>query len=157
MKFLVNHERNHNPMMRLLLIGLQIFTVLFLCFDILYKSEQVGLSYAAALTYLFGSEAEFIEAVPLSTLLELLHADTFFAMMILLSLGSIYARLCSSKTRALYMVNIVMLTALIAILSPLAALYVADLFIWFWLVTFWCWHVGAVMMSVEVLWRLRRS
>ncbi len=142
--------------MRILLIGLQVFILLFLTFDILYKFEKIGFSYDAVFTYLFGNEEAFIDGVPLSTLVELLHADTFFAMMILLSLGSIYARLTGSTIRALVAVNVVMVTALLALLSLFAALYIADLFIWIWLAAFWFWHLSAAVMSVEVLWRLSR-
>ncbi len=156
MKFLAGNALDATPMMRVLLLGLQLFSILFLCFDMLYKFETIGLSYAAVHTYLFGDEVLYIDAVLLSTLLELLHADTFFAMMILLALGSIYARLCPSKKRALYALHTVMIAALLAIVSLPAALYVGNIFIGVWSVSFVLWHLGAVLMALEIVWRLRR-
>ncbi len=156
MKFLIHNDLHSRPLMRLLLAGLQVFVLLFLLFDVVYKSEQIGFSYEDVTTYLFGSEALFIDAVVLKALLEMLHADTFFIMMVLLTLGSVYARICSSKRRALYAVHTVMIAAFVAIISLLAARYISEYFIGLWMVGFWLWHLGAAGMSLEILWQLRR-
>ena len=157
MKFLLNDTLAGHRMMRLLLTGLQVFTLVFIALDMWYKSEQIGLSYGSVFSYLFGNEAAFRDAVDLRTLVEMLHADIFFAMMIVMTLGAVYVRVCYTLKYTAYLMHIMMMTAFIAGVSLLAALYLSPLFIWVWLATFWIWHLSVVVMSSEVLWRLNRS
>ncbi len=156
MKFTLSNDHQKDRVMNTLLTGLMIFILLFLGFDLLFRSEQTGLTYTTMYTTLFGDEEAFLDPLPFSSLLEMLHADTFFAMMLLLTLGAVYGRVARSKIARVILINITMLSALLSIITPLLAYYYSPLFIWLWLITLFTWHTGAVAMSLISLWRLHR-
>lgn len=156
MKFTLNNDHQKDRVMNTLLTGLMIFILLFLGFDLLFKSEQIGLSYETMYTTLFGDEEAFIDPLPFTSLLETIHADTFFAMMSLLTLGAVYGRVARSKRARVLLINITMLCALFSITTPLVAYYYSPQFIWFWLISLAIWHLGAMSMSIISLWRLHR-
>lgn len=156
MKFTLNNDHQRDRLMNSLLTGLMLFILLFLGFDLLFKSEQIGLSYVTMSTTLFGDEEAFLDPLPFTSLLEIIHADTFFAMMLLLTLGAVYGRVGHAKRVRVILINITMLNALMSITTPLLAYYYSPLFIWFWLFSLLVWHAGAIAMSLISLWRLQR-
>jgi len=155
-RFTLNNDLQSNRLLNTLLTGLMLFILLFLGFDLLTKSEQIGLSYDAMHTTLFGNEEAFIDPLPFSSLLEIVHTDTFFAMMLLLTLGAVYGRVGRAKKTKVILVNITMTSALLSIIAPLAAYYLTALFLWLWLIALFTWHGGALLMALISLWRLYR-
>lgn len=156
MKFTLNNDLHTKRLIRALVGGLLVFILLFLAFDLLFKSTQYGTDYYAVHTALFGNEEEFIDPLSFSSLLEALHADTFFAMMTLLTVVAVYGRVVESRWRRVVLINIAMISALAAILSPLMAYYLSELFIWTWLASVCAWHLCAAIMAFESLVKVHR-
>lgn len=154
MKFTLNNDHQSNRMMNTLLSGLLLFCLLFLTADIILKAEHFGTTFAEISLALYGDEASFIDPMPFSTLLEGLHADIFFTMMTLLTLGAIYGRVGRSKKLRLILINIMMLSALLSLLAPLGAFFISSAWIMVWMAMFLIWHVIAIFVSIISLWRL---
>lgn len=156
MKFTLNNDLKTNRLMRTMISGLLLFILMFLVFDIIYKAGQYGSSYAAVHALLYGNEEEFIDPITMTGLLEGVHADTFFAMMTLLCVCTVFSRVSDAHLRKIVLVNVTMLSALLAVLSPLLAFYFSELFIWVWFASLLLWHLCAALMSVESLWKVQR-
>ncbi len=156
MRFTLVKDLRTDALMRPLIGGLLLFTLLFLLFDVWHKIDQIGLLPTDVITFLYGNEEEFIEPITQSSLLEIIHMDTFFAMMILLTLSAVYARLSDSTSRKMIMINLSMIGAIFGIISLPLAYFLHPLFIYLWLLCFWVWHMIAFGMCIESLWKLYR-
>jgi hypothetical protein len=156
MKFTLIKDLRGDALMRPLLGGLLAFVLLFLIFDVIQKHEMIGLSPAAAAATLYGDEETFTEAITFTGLLEVIHGDTFFAMMSLLTLSAVYARLVDSTRKRLFFINTAMLGAFFSLLSLLGAFYFGTPFLYGWITLFFLWHLSAFGMTAESLWRLYR-
>jgi len=156
MRFTLVKDLRTDALMRPLIGGLLLFTLLFLLFDVWHKIEQIGLLPTDVITFLYGNEEEFIEPITQSSLLEIIHMDTFFAMMILLTLSAVYARLSDSTSRKMIMINLSMIGAIFGIISLPLAYFLHPLFIYVWLLCFWGWHMIAYGMAIESFWKLYR-
>jgi len=157
MRFTLVKDLRTDALMRPLIGGLLLFTFLFLLFDIWYKIEQIGLLPTDVATFLYGNEEDFVEPVTQSSLLEIIHMDIFFAMMILLTLSAVYARLSDSTSRKTVMINLSMISALVGIISLPMAYFLHPLFMYVWLFCFEVWHMIALGMTIESFWRLYHS
>ena len=155
MKFTLNNDHQANRLMNTLLSGLLLFTLLFLTADLIAKALHFGLTPEAVKTALFGDEEAFIDPLPFASLLESVHADIFFTMMTLLTLGAIYGRVGRSKRWRLILINVMMLSALVALAAPLLAYYVAAFWADVWYAAFILWHLTALLVTLIALWRLR--
>jgi len=153
MKFTLVKDLQSDTLMRPVLMGVLVFILLFLGFDILNASHQVGLGFAEIHTYVYGNEEEFIDPISFASLLEYLHLSIFLMMMLLLTLSAIYARLCPSNRRAKTFINLSMLSAISSIISLLIAPYF-SLAIYLYSLCFWTWHIIATLMSLESLKKL---
>lgn len=140
--------------MRPLLGGLLLFILLFLSADVLLKSDHIGLTPTHLSETLFGNEAEYIEPVTEHFLLELMHSDIFFMMMTLLTLSAVYARLCQNRRVRLININIAMITALLTIIFLPTAYYLSAHFILPYIISFYAWHLMALMMTLASLYYL---
>lgn len=156
MKFTLNNDLHTKRLIRALVGGLLVFILLFLGFDLLFKGMHYGADYGSVHTVIFGNEDEFIDPISFAALLEGIHADTFFAMMTLLTVVAVYARVVESRLRRVVLINITMISALCAVVAPLMAYYLSELFIWLWLVSVAAWHLCAAIMSLEALLRVHR-
>jgi hypothetical protein len=155
MKFTLNNDHHANRLMNHLLSGLSLFILIYLFADIFYKEHLHGLSYAQMHQTLYGNEELFIEPMPMITLLEALHADTFFAMMVLLTLGAVYGRVGRSYWLRIVLTHMTMFSALLSLAAPLISIFLFEAAIWVWWASFFIWHMGAMLMAFTVLWRLR--
>jgi hypothetical protein len=156
MKFTLIKDIRGDALMRPLLGGLLAFVLLFLIFDVVQKHETIGLFPAAAAATLYGDEETYTDAITFSGLLEIIHGDTFFAMMSLLTLSAVYARLVDSTRRRLLFINTAMLGAFFALPSLMGAYYFGAPFLYGWIALFFLWHLSAFLMAAESLWRLYR-
>jgi len=123
MKFLVTKEWQHAPFLKMLMGGVTLFMMLFLLTDLLLHYYQTGLSPSQAAQTLFGNEAEFIDPLPLGTLLLWIHIDLFAGMLSVLILSAIAIRL--GKTPKRYAIAY-FLFFLIAVTSSGVALYLHE-------------------------------
>lgn len=140
--------------MRPLLGGLLSFILLFLTADIFLKSDHIGLTPTHLTQTLFGNEEEYIEPISEHFLLELMHSDIFFMMMTLLTLSSVYARLCQNPKIRMVNINAVMIAALLTTLFLPLAYYLSAQFILPYIIAFYSWHILALFMSVASLYYL---
>ncbi len=140
--------------MRPLLGGLLLFILLFLSADIMLKNDHIGLTPTHLSQTLFGNEEEYIEPVTEHFLLELMHSDIFFMMMTLLTLSTVYARLCQNKRLRPININITMITALLSTLFLPLAYYLSPLFITPYIISFYIWHIMAIAMAIASLYYL---
>ncbi|MEA1920195.1 MAG: hypothetical protein U9N52_10170 [Campylobacterota bacterium] len=151
----MNNDHQANRLMNTLLTGLLLFILLFLSADLLLKAQHYGYTLSQVESTLYGNEELFIDPLPLLSLLQGIHADIFFAMMILLSIGAVYGRVGRSKRLRIILINLTMFSALIALLAPFLALYLHKVWIFFWIFSSLLWHVLAIAISFVSLWRLR--
>jgi len=140
--------------MRPLLGGLLLFMLLFLSADVLLKSDHIGLTPSTLSQTLFGNEEEYIEPATEQFLLELIHSDIFFMMMTLLTLSTVYARLCQNRTIRIININATMITALLSILFLPLAYYVSKGFVLPYILSFYSWHILALFMAAASLYYL---
>jgi phosphoglycerol transferase MdoB-like AlkP superfamily enzyme len=155
MKFTLNNDHQASRLMNTLLSGLLLFALLFLTADLIVKAQHYGLTPDKIMTTLYGNEEVFIDPIPFASLLETVHADIFFAMMTLLTLGAVYGRVGRSKSVRIILINLMMLSALVALAAPLLAYFVSPFWVDIWYVTFITWHVTALLITLIALWRLR--
>jgi hypothetical protein len=154
MKFTLVKDIKNDSLMRPLLGGLLLFILLFLSADIFLKNDHIGLTPSHLAQTLFGNEEAFVEPASEHFLLELIHSDIFFMMMTLLTLSAVYARLCQNQKLRLVNINLTMLLALLSVMLLPLAYYLSPLFITPWIVTFYTWHLMAVVMTLASLFYL---
>ena len=143
--------------MRPILSGLLIFISLYIFADFFVKNATIGLSSSAVNTKLFGNMDEFIDPMMQSVFLEHLHTETFFIMMILLTLSAVFMRLFAERAFALTLLNITMLSALLSLIAIGLSYYVTASFVHLYVISFFVWHIAALLMSLLSLWRLFRA
>jgi len=146
----IKKDKSLKPMLN----GLFIFMLLFLVADILVKESGFGVSSNQVNITLFGDEENYIDPLSKSLFLEHIHTETFFMMMLLLTLCAVFNRLHQEKRYALLYTNIVMLSALLSILSLGLSYFYSELFISVYIFSFFLWHGFAIFILSSSLWRL---
>jgi len=151
---LIKDIRKDNSMSSIL-NALLLFTFIYLISDLFVSSTTIGFSNLEIQTTLYGNEEEFLEPITLSSFLEYIHTKIFFMMMTLLTLSAVYLRLMKATSLAIYMVNIVMLSALVTIitLSIIFFLHYSSL-LNLYILFFILWHIFALYMTLHSLWKL---
>lgn len=140
--------------MRPILSGLLLFILLYLIADFFVKNSSIGLFSDALTLSLLGNADEFLDPISEAYFLELLHAETFFLMMILLTLSTVYIRLYSKAKLSLLLLNITMATAITSLIALGLSFYLSISFINVYVISFFIWHTGAIVMSLLSYWRL---
>ncbi|MEA2110794.1 MAG: hypothetical protein U9P71_01970 [Campylobacterota bacterium] len=156
MKFTLVKDLAKDTLMRPLLTGVIFFLLLFLVSDLFQKESQIGLHVNSVNTTLYGNEEEFLDPISLEALLEIIHADIFFMMMTLLVLCAIYGRLASKSKKTYWIIHSVNISAFASVVLLLIAFKSSAIITPFWLLAVCFWHVLALMMSLESLYRLFR-
>lgn len=154
MRFTLIKDIKQDKMMSPILSGLLIFTILYLISDILVKYYGFGIFPSDVYLTLFGNEEEFIDPITKSSFLEIWHMEIFFIMMILLSLSAVFIRLCKSNFINILILNIVLLSSIISIISLVLSFFISDSFILSYVFCFFIWHIGALYMAIYSLWNL---
>ena len=134
--------------------GLLIFTFLYLLVDIFVKYNSFGLFSSALRLTLFGDEEQFIEPLSSVSFLEYIHTEIFFIMMILLTLSAIYARLANKIPSTLWVINAVLLSSLLSLITLTLSYYFSDSFINLYVLSYFSWHTLAFYMASYSLWSL---
>ena len=128
--------------------------VLYFIADALVVNATLGLLSEDIKTTLFGNMDEFIDPMDKSVFLEYIHGEIFFMMMILLTLSTIYARLCSVKNYSIIVINILMISALLSLVTLGLSYFYSQLFISAYVLTYFIWHILAFLMALHSLWNL---
>lgn len=139
MKFLLLKDLKQDALMRPLIIGFLLFTLLYLVADFFVKQSSFGLMPNAIHATLFGNEELYIEPLSRASFLEFWHVEIFMTMMLIFTLSALYVRLVGAKKSSIILVNLLFIssfTALVALgvthfFTPLALLlYVSGFFAW---------------------------
>ena len=122
--------------------------------DILVVHATLGLVSQDIKVTLFGNTEEFIDPMDKSVFLEYIHGQIFFIMMTLITLSTIYARLCSIKRYSIVIINILMLSALLTLISLALAYFYLPVLINVYMLAYFIWHITAFTMALHSLWNL---
>lgn len=152
MRFTLIKDLKKDTTMKPILVGLLLFTLLYLISDIFVKESSFGISIDTVNTSLFGNEEEFIDPLSKSSFLEFWHMQIFFMMMILLTLSAVFVRLVSKAK--LLLLNLLMISALLSLVSLFGAFFLSGAFVQIYVVTFFAWHIFAIYMILASLWSL---
>jgi len=153
-KFTLIKDLKQDSLMKPILSGLLIFTLLYLIADIIVKNATIGI-FITDITYsLFGNEEEFLDPMLQSTFLEFWHIEIFFIMMILLSLSAVFIRLSTMDIKNLVILNTTLLSAIVSLISIVMSYFVSDSFLIVYVISFFLWHILSFYMALISLWNL---
>lgn len=152
MKFTLIKNLSQDKTMKPILTALLGFTSLYLVIDIFVKEALLGLNVFDVTQTLFGNEDEFIDPMTTASILELIHTEIFFMMMILLTLSAIFARVC--KRYRLLVINITSGAAIASIFFLALSFFLSPSFVLLYLISFFLWHLGAIYISLISIWKL---
>jgi len=153
-QFTIVKNLKKDSTMNSILKGLIFFILLYIIADIFVKYVGIGLTLDTLNISLFGNEEEYIEPMSQALFLEFWHTEIFFIMMILLTLSTVYIRLASNIRHYKYILNLVMSSAIISLISLPIAYYMSNDFILIYILGYFIWHGGAIYMSLRSLWEL---
>ncbi|MDA7816648.1 hypothetical protein N9A28_00485 [Sulfurimonas sp.] len=152
MKFTLIKDIKKDSEMSIILRGLLMFILLYLIADIFVMSSNFGITSHTLNTTLFGDEDEYIDPIGSSAFLEFWHTQIFFIMMVLLTLNSIFIRL--AKEYKILITNIVMMSAILSLVCLPLSFYFSAVFVDLYIVSYFTWHITALYMVADSLWRL---
>ncbi len=155
MKFTVIKNIQKNTPMSLILRGFLLFVLLYLISDILVLKSSFGITFDAVNSTLAGNEELYIDPMNEASFLEFWHTQIFFIMMILLTLSSIFIRV-ASKSRVI-LTNTLMLSAIASLVSLPLAFYLSNFFTNIYVITYYLWHVIALIMILYALWKFNAT
>ena len=140
--------------MQPILIGLLLFIVLYIFADFAVKYSSIGLFSDALRLTILGDADQFLDPINKSSFLELIHAEIFFLMMILLTLSAVFMRLHATKKYSVLVLNLTMISAIFALITLTLSYFVSISFINLYVVSYFTWHIGALYMSLLSFWGL---
>lgn len=154
MRFTLLKDLRQDKAIKPLLNGLLLFMLIYFIADIFVVNSSLGLTSEAIKITLYGNIDEFIDPIDTSVFLEYIHGQIFFIMMILLTLSTVYARLCSVKQYSIIVINILMISALLSLITLALSYFYTPDFITIYVVTYFAWHTIAFIMALHSLWNL---
>ena len=154
MRFTLIKDLKQDSMMKPILGILLLFTLLYLLSDIFVKSYSFGVFENTIKTTLFGNEDEFLDPLSTSAFLEFWHMEIFFIMMILLTLSAVYIRLSGAQRFNIFIVNAVMISALLSLISLALSFFLYPELVQLYVLSFFTWHICAIYMSLYSLVKL---
>lgn len=155
MKFTLVKDLREDPIMKPILGSLLSFILLYLIADFFVKHFSFGIFFETIKNTLYGNADEFLEPIDYAVFLEFWHTEIFFTMFIVFLLSTIFIRLFNTEKMFLWLLNSFMLSAIFSLLFlPLNYFYHVDFLIYGFLLSFWCWHLIAVLVSLLSLKRL---
>ena len=157
MRFTLIKDLKQDGLMKPILSGLLIFTLLYLVSDIFVKYSSFGIFSDAINLTLFGNEDEFIDPLTTASFLEFWHMEIFFIMMILLTLSAVFIRLSHKSKKQILVTNIAMLSSIISLLALLTTFYTSANFIELYVLCFFVWHLLALYMTLYSFWMLHND
>lgn len=137
--------------MRPLLTFLLLFIMIYLLSDIFVKYFSFGLFPNQVRTTLFGDIKEFIDPIIEAEFLEFWHAEIFFAMMVLFTLSTIYIRLTQASKLAIFIVNLMMISALLCLVSLPLAYYAWAPLVNLYVLSFFLWHLSTLFAALHAI------
>lgn len=141
--------------MKPILGSLLLFFVLYLLADFFVKQSGFGIFFKTIKDTVYGNAEEFLDPIDYSVFLEFWHMEIFFTMFIVFILSTIFIRLFSTQKIFLRILNSLMISALLSLsFLPLSYFYHFDFLIYGFVLSFWSWHLIAILISILSLKRL---
>ena len=156
MKFTLLKDLKQDVLMKPILSGLLIFTLLYIVSDIFVKQATIGIILSDISNNLFGNEDEFLDPMLLSSFLEFWHIEIFFIMMVLFTLSAIFIRLSTMNTTNMLILNITLLSALASLICFALSYFVSKEFLFIYIAGFYTWHILSFYMAITSLWKLHK-
>lgn len=154
MKFTLIKDLKQDSVMKPILSGLLFFIILYFVSDIFVKDLGFGISVHTIKLTLFGSEEEFLDPITQASFLEFWHVEIFFIMMIVFTLSTIFIRVSNASKSAIVIVNLMMISSIISLISLPFAYFFSSEFINIYVATFFIWHILALFCAFYSLKRL---
>ncbi len=154
MRFTLIKDLRQDITMKPLLNGLLVFMLMYFVADFFVVEATIGLFIEDIKMTLFGNIDEYIDPIDKSVFLEYIHGEIFFMMMIILTLSAVYTRLCSIKNYSIIIINILMLSALLTLISLSISYFYVPSFLSVYVVSYFIWHITAFVMALHSLWNL---
>ncbi len=151
MKFTLIKDIRQDSFMRPVLSLLLVFIIIYLASDIFVKYSSFGILPSQIASTLYGNEEQFLDAILPSVFLEFWHVEIFFTMMILFTLSAIYIRVAKASKSAIFLVNVMMIGAILALVSLVLAYYASNTFVTLYAVCYLLWHFTALFCAVDAL------
>lgn len=137
--------------MKPILSSLLFFTLLYLISDIFVKQSSFGIFTQTIHLTLFGDEEQFVDPITQSSFLEFWHGEIFFIMMIVFTLSTIFIRVSNASKSAIVIVNLLMISSIISLISLPLAYFIHVGFIQIYVLTFFVWHILSILSALTSL------
>jgi len=154
LRFTLVKDIKKDKVMRPVLGALLFFALLYLIADILVKQSSFGITPTAISATLFGDEEQFLEALSQASFLEFWHTEIFFSMMLLFTMSAVYLRLYEASKKAMLLVHLLFISALLALFALFLAYFIHPAFVNVYSFSFMVWHLNAIIVSILALQRL---
>ena len=149
MKFLVSKDLHANSNFTLLLGFYALMMLLYFIGDLFYMLNFFGTSTVEVLSTLKGNPDEFVEPLSLLSLLEHLHIALFLAILALFTTMAIILRINLSFTHKKIIILLSMSSLLISFLSLIGTYFLADVFVYGFILFSLLWHfTGIYALSI---------
>ncbi|MDH5464315.1 MAG: hypothetical protein OEW60_01725 [Thiovulaceae bacterium] len=156
MKFFVSGDIKHQRKLVLAIFIVALFFILFLLSDMWVKSKLFGLTIHDVSQTLLGDEENFIEPYAFSTLLEMIHTDLFFVMMLFILSGALYFRIKKQSKRARIIMSIILLMVFVSMITPFVGLhYYLGSLLWYY--SFIIWHLLFIVIYIDIIVMLSKA
>lgn len=154
MKFLVTKDLAHSKLLGYLMGSVLFVIFIYILLDIVLHSYVIGLDMDTVKSTLFGNIETFEEPILIDSLLLQVHIDLFMTLFSLLILSSIYIRIFSEAKATKWIVHTLFLFGVFTPLLLLVAYFWSEWFVYVWLISFFIWHLLALVLSVMTFKRL---
>ena len=130
------------------------FILLFVIFAPVVQHTTIGLYESKVHTTFFGNEEEFLDPINGDYFLEYLHTQIFLVMMVMVTLSAIFVRV----SRNTFFTKLILITsnssALLFLISVTLGYYISPLFVPIYLLGYYLWFIGVVLMLLQSFTRL---
>lgn len=148
MKFTLIKDLKKDRVMKPIISSVLIFSILFIASDLFVKHNGFGITPASIELSVYGDEEQFLDPIGKNVFLEFWHVEIFSVMMVCFLLSTIYIRLSMGSKKALIIVNIMLISAILSLIFLPVLYFFSAVFIYPYLLTFYIWHLCAFFASV---------
>jgi hypothetical protein len=151
MKFTVIKDLRKDRIMRPILSSALLFGMLFIVADLFVKHNGFGITPTAIKMSVLGDEEQFLDPLGKNVFLEFWHVEIFSIMMVCFIVSTIYIRLSNGSKKALFIVNVMLISAILSLVFLPLLYFLSSSFIYPYLFTFYTWHLCAFFASAVSL------
>ncbi len=148
MKFTVIKDLKQYKVMKPILSSVLIFSILYIVSDFFVKYNNFGITPEVVKLTVLGDEEQFLDPLGKNAFLEFWHIEIFSIMMVCFIVSTIYIRLSKGSYRALFIVNILLISAIISLVLLPVLYFYSSMFIYPYLFTFYLWHILIFVTSL---------